>query len=201
MSKSLINLLSSPSQCCLQFANWLIHELQNILEKSKIKNGLFNQEKLWSTLSSSFEEKWGEYLISVGLTKEPLFYQHITDEVFDLLIKQSIKIHHKESLLEEYEEMLTFEEEKAVRYIGGYVLQVLKKKMHDSDVVSILNEFIEDDKENQDTDTWIGTVNQGGLFIITKEAYQLFYAIETCTRQYLQVWQMLLRWMMDSENM
>ena len=71
MSKSLINLLSSPSQCCLQFANWLIHELQNILEKSKIKNGLFNQETLWSTfhqktLSSSFEEKWGKYFISVA---------------------------------------------------------------------------------------------------------------------------------------
>ena len=83
--------------------------------------GLFNQEKLWSTfhqitLSSSFEEKWEMYLISVGLTKEPLFYQHITDEVFNLLIKQNIKIPDKECMLEE---MLTFEEENAVRYVGA----------------------------------------------------------------------------------
>ena len=179
MSKSLISLLSSPSQCCLQFANWLVCELQGILEKCKHKSdGLFNQEKLWSTfqqttLSSSFEEKWETYLISVGLDKEPLFYQHITDEVFNLLIKQNIKIPDKECMLEECEEMLTFEEENAVRYVGGYILRVLKKQTLDSDIIRILNDFIEEDKENQDTDTWVGIVNRGGLVVITEEAYQL----------------------------
>ena len=193
MSKSLISLLSSPSQCCLQFANWLVCELQGILEKCKRKSdGLFNQEKLWSTfhqttLSPSFEEKWETYLISVGLAKEPLFYQHITDEVFNLLIKQNIKIPDKECMLEEYEQMLTFEEENAVRYVGGYILRVLKKQTLDTDIIRILNEFIEEDKENQDTDTWVGIVDRGGLVVITEEAYQLFYAIETCIRRYLRV--------------
>jgi len=79
-------------------------------------------------LSSSFEEKLEEYLISVSLAREL---------VFDLLIKWSIKIHHKESVLKEYEVMLTFEEENTVRYVGGYVLQVLKEEIHDSDIVSI----------------------------------------------------------------
>ena len=92
-------------------------------------------------------------MISVGLAKEPLFYQHITDEVFNLLIKQNIKIPDKESVLEEYEEMMTFEGENAVRYVGGYVIRVLKKQTHDSDVVRILKGFIEEDKENRDTDT------------------------------------------------
>ena len=49
MSKSLINSLSNPSQCSLQFATWLICELQEILENCKHKSGIFNQEKLWST--------------------------------------------------------------------------------------------------------------------------------------------------------
>ena len=124
MSKSLINSLSSPTQSSLQFTNWLIHKLKDTLENSKRKNGLFNQDKLWSTfhqttLSSSFEDKWAAFLIAVGLEKDPLFYQHITDEIFNLLIKQSIKIPYKESQLEEYDEMLTFEEENAVRWLGG----------------------------------------------------------------------------------
>ena len=187
MSKSLINLLSSPTQCTLRFTSWLIRELKGILEKCKRKNGLFNQEKLWSTfhqttLSAGFKEKWETFLVSVGLAKEPLFYQHITDEIFNLLIKQSIEIPYKESQLEEYEEMLTFEEENAVRYVGGYVLRVLKKQILDSDVTKILDEFVEEDKENQDANTWVAAVDRGGLVVITEEAYQLFYAIETCVR-------------------
>ena len=192
MSKSLINFLSSPTQCTLQFTSWLIRELKGILEKCKRKNGLFNQEKLWSTfhqttLSAGFKEKWETFLVSVGLAKEPLFYQHITDEIFNLLIKQSIEIPYKESQLEEYEEMLTFEEENAVRYVGGYVLRVLKKQILDSDVTKILDEFVEEDKENQDANTWVAVVDRGGLVVITEEAYQLFYAIETCVRRYLKV--------------
>ena len=192
MSKSLINSLSNPSQCSLQFATWLICGLQGIMDKCKRKSGIFNQEKLWSTfqqttLSSSFEEKWATYLMSVGLAEEPLFYQHITDKVFNLLIKQNVTIPDKESMLEEYEDLLTFEEENAVQYVSGYILQVLKRQMHDSDVLRILNEFIKEDKKNQDRDIWIGSVDRGGLIMITEEVYQLFYAIETCVRRYLRV--------------
>ena len=104
----------------------VIHKLKDILENSQRKNGLFNQDKLWSTfhqitLSSSFEDKWAAFLIAVGLEKDPLFYKHITDEIFNLLIEQSIKIPCKESQLEEYDEMLTFEEENAVRYVGAWL--------------------------------------------------------------------------------
>ena len=196
MSKSLVNSLSSPTQSNIEFANWLICELKDILENCKRKNGLFNQDKLWSTfhqttLSSSFEDKWAVFLISVGLEKDPLFYQHITDEIFNLLIKQRIKMPSQESQLEEndemFEEMLTFEEENAVRYVGGYVIRVLKKQMLNSDVVKILDEFIEEDKENQDANTWVAFVDRGGLVRITEEAYQLFYAIETSVRRYLKV--------------
>ena len=196
MSKSLVDSLSSSTQSNIEFANWLIRELKDILENCKRKNGLLNQEKLWSTfhqttLSSSFEDKWAVFLISVGLEKDPLFYQHITDEIFNLLIKQRIKMPSQESQLEEndemFEEMLTFEEENAVRYVYGYVIRVLKKQILDSDVVKILDEFIEEDKENQDANTWVAVVDRGGLVRITEEAYQLFYAIETNVRSYLKV--------------
>ena len=116
---------------------------------------------------SSFEGKWAVLLIAVGLEKDPLFHQHITDENFNLLIKQRIKIPYKESQLEEYDEMLTFEEENVVRYLGGYVIRVAKQQMLDSDVLKILDEFIEEDKENQDTDTWIAEVDRGGPIMIT----------------------------------
>ena len=38
--------------------------------------------------------------------------------------------------------MLTFEEENAVGYVGGYVIRVLKKQMFDSDAVKILDDII-----------------------------------------------------------
>ena len=41
MSKSS---LSSPTQSNLEFTNWLICKLKDILENCKRKNGLFNQE-------------------------------------------------------------------------------------------------------------------------------------------------------------
>ena len=72
--------------------------------------------------------------------------------------------------------MVTFEEENAVRYVGGYILWVLKKQTLDSDVVRIL-----------DMDTWVGVVDRGGLVVITEEAYQLFYVIESYIRRYLTV--------------
>ena len=58
--------------------------------------------------------------------------------------------------------------------VHGYVIRVLKKQMLDSDVVKILDEFIEEDKENQDTNTWVAVVDRGGLVLITEEAYQFF---------------------------
>ena len=34
---------------------------------------------------------------------------------------------------------------------------------------------------------WVAVVDRGGLVMITEEAYQFFYAIETCVRRYLKV--------------
>ena len=74
----------------------------------------------------------------------------------------------------------TYEEENAIRYMGGYVIRKLKEKK-DLDV-----DFLEDtDKEylhSHSTD-WVNAIDRSGLVHIIDSCFQLFLAIEMVTRQ------------------
>ena len=52
-----------------------------------------------------------------------MFYQHVTDETFDMLIKKAVVL--AEEISTNNTKPLTFEEENATRYVGGYVVRVL----------------------------------------------------------------------------
>ena len=60
------------------------------------------------------------------MPKEPLFYQHVTTKVFAALLKQQYEV-VVESPFEETIDC-NYEEENAVRYIGGYILRSLIPK-------------------------------------------------------------------------
>ena len=84
---------------------------------------------------------------------------------------------------------LTYEEENVVRYIGGYVLRALKKDPSNKDVSNILHKMIDRTplQECPPSQTWVNSLDRGGLTKITDEAFQLFYAIETVVRQFFKV--------------
>ena len=98
LAKEMVKLFGSPSAICKELADWLITTLQEVIETSKRQRGkrkdTINQEKLWSkyhetTSSDNFKESWEKFLTDLQLDQEPMFYQHVTDETFDMLIKGS----------------------------------------------------------------------------------------------------------------
>ena len=116
------------------------------------------------------------------------FYQHITDEVFETLVKETVKVPEAGPEDDEYDEVLTYEEENAVRYVGGYVIHSLKNKIEEfSDVLKDLSDDNPDSNTEGPALEWPNAINRGGLTRITTDAYQFFYAVETCIRRYLRV--------------
>ena len=77
---------------------------------------------------------------------------------------------------------LTYEEENAVRYVGGYVLHTLAQKSNDG-IKCILEALMCADGEGPAQD-WVNEVDRGGLTRITGPAFQSFYSIELYMRHY-----------------
>ena len=85
-----------PQDGVCRLSNWLIPTLQTVIDQSfKRKKGVVNQDKLWSkyhivTSSSSFITTWENFMAEFNLSVESMFYQHVTDELFDMLIKNTV---------------------------------------------------------------------------------------------------------------
>ena len=83
---------------------------------------------------------------------------------------------------------MTYEEQNAVHYVGGYVVRALKKSKGNADILPILDKLITSDGEHTGTSqTWLKSIDRGGLTDISDEAYQCFYAIEVANRGHLQI--------------
>jgi len=182
-----------------RFASWLIKVLDEVVEKSKKRTGVINQGNLWKkyhqlTISESLNVTWKQFLGLCKLDKGPMLYQHVTDELFEMRIKDVV-CPSSDDVCSEVTTVtcLTFEEANAVRYIDGYVVHSLKQQKKHEDVFPILEELTDksprDGQENEDQPEgpemeWIKSIDRGGLTRITTDAYQLFYAIELRTRKY-----------------
>ena len=85
---------------------------------------------------------------------------------------------------------LSFEEENAVHYIGGYLIRKVRDTCNDG-VKTILSDLTADGTINADTyehgQAWINAIDRDGLVKITTEAHRCFYAIESCIRRHLNV--------------
>ena len=131
-------------------------------------------DQLWSsyhklTTSKDFSAGWEEFLENCNVNKEPMIYQHITDETFTKLVEQSVKITVSEQNDEQKdkEQSLTYEEESTVNYVGADVFHALMQKKLSQCCVEILKGFVnistdEVDKENiAEDEEWINDVDRG----------------------------------------
>jgi len=128
-----------------------------------------------------------------ALLKEPMLYQHVTDELFDLIIKEDVtsNFNLQGNFMQETDVPLSFEEENTVRYIGGYLIRTVRETSNDG-VKAILSDLTADSSTVTDDDSdhgqaWINAIDRGGLVKVTTEAYRCFYAIESCIRRHLSV--------------
>ena len=80
----------------------------------------------------------------------------------------------------------TFVEEKAIQYVGGYVVRVLRQHKSNSSICHIVETMIDSNAEGPSQD-WIKTVDRGDLVHNSNQAFHLFVSIESSVRKYLTV--------------
>ena len=138
-------------------------------------------------VSKLFQDKWSDYLELIQLTGKAIFFQNCTSILYDNIIKLKFPIPDN---TEPLADAFNFEEENAVRYVGGYVIAALKKKYHsDKETVAGLNQLMDKNTGiNKATSaTWVQEVNRGGLTMITDQAQGAFMSIEASIKSKLRV--------------
>ena len=79
--------------------------------------GLFHQTRM----SSAYRLKWTSFL-NVAIGKHPsFFYQHVTDSLFQVLIKKAFSVVTITTASSSM--VMSREEENALRYVAGYVIR------------------------------------------------------------------------------
>ena len=146
-ARSMIQYFSQPTKVHENFSSWLLSCLGVIAETAKHS---MNKEKLWIsyhelTASELFVTKWEAFLVDCSGKVPPLLYQHITDELFEDIIKKSFgtstKLPASESAANV--ETLSNEEENAIyiHYVSGYVLRELKKDHSNSSILPLIEKL------------------------------------------------------------
>ena len=191
-AKCVMTDLKTPSDSSREFCCWMITKLNSIIHAAILPNCTrINKEALWPKLyqfqiSTGFAEKWCSYLTSLQVPTDPVFYQHYTGIIFDNLVKQNVPSTEEKDMCIS---PLTFEEENAILYVGGYVLKCLKEGEKDEEFLYGINHLIDTSnktKSDSGSDVWVKEINRGGLTNITEEAHQVFLAIEFSIRKHLK---------------
>lgn len=193
--KAVIATLQTSSEEKSVFCDWLVTNLNEIVERaSSSSTGCLNRERLWTEyyqlqISSIFTVKWKNFLNSANAPPEGIFFQHCTKIVFDNLLKEKFPLGHDEEQQLDSEYSLTYEEENAIRYVGGYVIVALRKHEADDEMLlgldHLTNKEVQEAAATSSSAEWVEEVNRGGLTRITEEAYQFFIALEISVRSYL----------------
>ena len=197
-ARNIIMVFNQPGTNELQsnFSTWLVTSLEAVVKSVKSGVQQFNKEKLWIkfhelTASTEFANKWETFASKLGIgTVSPLLYQHITDVIFESIIKESMNISTVGFTGAMQDCGLTFEEESAIHYVGGYVIRQLKIDKANAQMLPLLEQLTYSEDNSADDDStrhWINQVNRGGLTKITNEAFRCFYNIEIMVRRFFNV--------------
>ena len=116
-------------------------------------------------------------------TVSPLMYQHVTDVIFEGIIKESmLSVSTSTETTQDCD--LTFEEESAIHCVDGYVIRQLKIDKANVQMLPLLELLTYSDNNLVDNDPmryWVHSVNRGGSTRIT---FQCFYDIEINIRRF-----------------
>ena len=161
-----------------------------------------NKERLWSEfhklrLSEDFISHWKQFMTQIKLKPYPLFFQHVTQKVFESIInkKFALALTASQNKPEEITRH-TENEENALRYAAGYVLKEVKGKLkvpRDDNKVSIIKSLMQNDTQSESmagtstSESWVKAVDRGGLVKITDSAFQFFCAVEYALRRHLNI--------------
>ena len=90
------------------------------------------REKMWNSfhtlrVSNPFQKLWHDFLDLSHLEEHPLFYQNVTDRIFQDIITREFA--STTSGDEPAVATITYEEENALRYVAGYVCRRVKENV------------------------------------------------------------------------
>ena len=156
------------------------------------------RERMWATyhnirVSKEFASLWETFLQECGLCVIPIFYQSVTDKLFE----KRIEFHCPVAATgpeSECDGTLTYEEENAIRYAAGYVLRSARKKILKSaqpkkdNLIEIIDALAQNsDVEDKFSSDWLSLVDRGGLIHISDDLYRVFVAVEMEIRKFFKI--------------
>ena len=195
--------LESNSACSETFTSSLIELIDKAFPGAPVQSGHMqaSRERMWGMYysirtSQTFTFLWSTFLQQSNSQATSLFYQSVTDKLFEKRIEFHFPISSSSESVEVDMSTLTFEEENALRYAAGYVLRTVRKKISKSSSPQ-REELIEsvdmlfrcdDEVEEQDaSSSWMAIVDRGGLVHISNDLYRVFVAMELNIRGYLRI--------------
>lgn len=190
---SVKKLCSCPTPTADVFCQWLVSALTNIVTKAakRVKKISTFKERVWSQFhalrsSSNFEHRWSQFLGDCNLQAERLFYQQVSLHIMTQLVVNATPAPAVCCAQEEVV-ALTYEEENAVRYMGGYIIRALKKDNKKStEILLQLKDLVNDDADTEpaESEEWICSIDRGGLIRISDDMYNVLTSIEYVTRTF-----------------
>ena len=161
------------------FASQLITTLKFCLstEHKKVK---VLKEKMWERYyqhrcTTNFTDKWTDFLKLSGAESTQTFYQHITDLVFNHLIKEHFPTPSVPAQATTSTPTLDYNERNALRYVSGYITRRLYHKLQNSKhhlkdelclCIAELND-VDPEEMSEDSEEWMNAIDRGGLKHVT----------------------------------
>ena len=116
-----------------EFMKYVTEKLNGAVQSSSTKR--FSKEKIWQryfTLRSSdeFIQQWKSFLFQAELPATPVLFQHLTDLLFRLLVKETYQVNKNHNSDEDFSMMN--DEKNVLQYVAGCVCRHLRKKIERS---------------------------------------------------------------------
>lgn len=146
--------------------------------------------------SQSFTELWKDFMAaSIGHEAHPSFFQFVTDVVFQQLVKHQFPTIRAEGDDENAIPPMTQEELNALHYVAGYVCRKIRHRLESSshpqreDMILCILELSGDQSDDCEdgSEEWTNSIDRGGLWHLSDEAFTLFTIMEKEVRQVLSL--------------
>ena len=86
--------------------------------------------------------------------------------------------------------VLTYKEENAIQYVGGYVVKLLQEKFGVKDELSMALDDLcvtDDNVEPAESEEWLCAIDRGWLTRISDGAYLFFVSVEVSVRRHFHI--------------
>jgi hypothetical protein len=182
-----------------EFSSTLFDMLKGCIDTKVCKRSEYQRQKMWSKYhqlrtSHIYCKLWEKFIAEgAGHPVSPIFYQHVGNQLFRMLIKEYYYISTEDSTM--IVAPPSNEEMNALRFVAGSVCHRVRNKITrnhhplKSSLLIAIRDMAEDDSEVPLTPEeecasteWMKAINRGGLFRVNDLTFTFFQCIEMLIR-------------------